>query len=178
MNATGGGAGAASDYPGPAIFLASSRYNLALAAAMLAFSIPAAVLIAMVGMGAGPGAWAALVICLALGVFGARVFLKNLFPARAALTLDANGFEMSRPAKRFAWADCREVEGGAFFVPFVWPLDVPYLTFRTPAPDGESLLEHRIVNIFEPKTADLAATMEAWRRRACGEGAETAPPRA
>jgi hypothetical protein len=60
----------------------------------------------------------------------------------------------------------------------VWPLDLPYLTFRTPAPDGGGLLEHRIVNIFEPKTADLAATMEAWRRRACGEGAETAPPRA
>lgn len=176
MNATGDGAHAPGGFTRPTTFVASKPLNLGLAVGTLAFFGAAALAITYAGK--GPGAWSALPICLALGVFGARAFMKNLSPSRAALTLDANGFETSRPAKRFAWSDCREVEDGAFFVAFVWPLDLPYLTFRTPASDGESLREHRIVNIFEPKTADLAATMEAWRRRACAARPQAAAPRA
>ena len=177
MTAPRGGAGAA-EHSGAATFVASKPYNLALAAAVFVFFGAAAIVATRSGLIAGRGAWIALAISAGLGFFGARTFLRNLYPGPATLTLDAQGFELSRPPKRFAWADCREVEAGAFFVPFAWPLDTPYVTFRTLAPEGAGVLEHRIVNIFEPRTAALAATMEDWRRRACVESGDGGAPRA
>lgn len=177
MTAPRGGAGAA-QRAGAATFIASKLYNLALAAAVFVLFGAAAIVATRSGMIAGRGAWVALAISAGLGFFGATTFLRNLCPGPATLTLDAEGFQLSRPPERFAWADCREVEAGAFFVPFAWPLDSPYVTFRIRAPEGAGVLEHRIVNIFEPRTADLAAAMEEWRRRACVVGGDCGAPRA
>lgn len=177
MTTTGASANAAG-HCGAATFVASKRYNLTLAAAASVFLAAAALVAVRSGLVFGRGGWIALAISAGLGFFGARAFLRNLYPAPATLTLDAQGFEMSRPPRRFAWADCCEVEAGAFFVPFAWPLDTPYVTFRTLAPEGAGVLEHRIVNIFEPRTAALAATMEDWRRRACVESGDGGARRA